>query len=166
MEYVFYCSCVVGILLYLPVILAVLLNRSVHHCFQPLSDTHTGVLGYLLMSSSFLTHHTHTHTLTRSLRVLPLKQCLAHISASQSLSLLVSAVSYHLHTPPQLCYSLAVLTHYTSLVALVWLAVYPVMAAMKVFRRTWFEKWWMLVPVAVASWGECVCVCVCVCVCE
>ena len=123
------------------------------------------VVGFKALSLSFL----------RSLRVLPLKQCLANIGVSQVLSLLVTAASYHPHQPHQLCSTLAVLQHYTALVALVWLAVYPVMVSLKVFRRTWFERCWLLTPVAVASWGEkerkrergreCVCVCVCVCVC-
>lgn len=90
----------------------------------------------------------------RSLRVLPLKQCLANIAGSQALSLLVMAASYHPHTPRQLCYSLAVLQHYILLVALSWLAVYPAMAVLKVFRRMWFERYWMLAPAAIVCWSK------------
>lgn len=90
----------------------------------------------------------------RSLRVLPLKQCVANIAGSQSLSLLVMAASYHPHSPQQLCYSLGVLQHYTLLVALSWLAVYPIMAVLKVFRRMWFEHYWLLAPVAIVCWSK------------
>ena len=76
------------------------------------------------------------------------------MAGSQALSLVAMAVSYHSHSPQQLCYFLAVMQHYTALVALAWLAVYPVMAVLKVFRRTWFERWWLLAPVAGACWSK------------
>jgi hypothetical protein len=88
----------------------------------------------------------------RYLRTLPLKQCLANMAGSQALSLVALAASYHPHSSHQLCYSLAVTKHYTVLVALAWLAVYPIMAVLKVFRRTWFERWWLLAPVAGVCW--------------
>ena len=81
------------------------------------------------------------------------------MAGSQALSLLAMAASYHPHTPRELCYSLAVLLHYAVLVALTWLAAYPVMATLKVFRRTWFEHFWLLIPVAGTCWSKSVEIC-------
>ena len=76
------------------------------------------------------------------------------MAGSQALSFLVMAASYNKPSSQELCYFLAYITHYTILVALGWLVVYPAMATLKVFRRTWFEHPWLLVPVAITCWGK------------
>ena len=65
-----------------------------------------------------------------------------------------------------LCYTLGVIQHYLILLALTWLCVYPVLMVVRVFRRLWYEKEWLIIPFAAVCIGKrvmCVCVCVCVC---
>ena len=94
----------------------------------------------------------HSH---RALRPLPSYQCVMFLSFSQCLSLLVKELS--LTQPTWLCYSLATLTHYTVLVTLSWMIVYPVLEAIKVFKVIWYEKSWFITPFAVIAWGELEC---------
>ena len=82
-------------------------------------------------------------------------QCLVGLSFSQGLSLVIMAISFEaargVHA---LCYTLGVIQHYLILLALTWLCVYPVLMVVRVFRRLWYEKEWLIVPFAAVCIGE------------
>ena len=82
-------------------------------------------------------------------------QCLVALSASQGLSLAVTAISFEAARDMQvLCYSLGVIQHYLILLALAWLWVYPILMVVRVFRRMWYEKEWLIAPFAAFCIGE------------
>ena len=82
-------------------------------------------------------------------------QCLVALSVSQGFSLVVMAISFEAARGTQaLCYSLAVTQHYFILLALAWLCVYPVLMVIRVFRRMWYEKEWLIAPFAAFCIGE------------
>ncbi len=106
-----------------------------------LTDTHTQLtLPY--------THHTH-----RILRSLPVMQCVCLLSLSQGVSTLILQLT--LPQPPALCYTLAGLTHYTALVTLSLMVVYPVLKTLKVFKMIWYEKRWLIAPFAAVALSKC-----------
>ena len=64
------------------------------------------------------------------------------------------AVAYKRTEVHQVCYVMAVLVHYFILVSLSALGVYPIMVSLRIFRRMWYEKEWLIAPFATVCWGE------------
>jgi hypothetical protein len=60
-------------------------------------------------------------------------------------------LSYELSQVAWLCYSLGLLFHYSTLVTLNWMASLPVVMAIEVFKRLWYEKVWIIAPFAAFS---------------
>jgi hypothetical protein len=60
-------------------------------------------------------------------------------------------LSYELSQVAWLCYSLGLLFHYSTLVTLNWMASLPVVMAIEVFKRLWYEKVWIIAPLAAFS---------------
>ena len=91
------------------------------------------------------------HILCSDLRTEPLYQALVGLSLSQGLTHLLLMLSYELSQVAWLCYSLGLLFHYSTLVTLTWMAALPVVMAIEVFKRLWYEKAWIIAPFATFS---------------
>lgn len=94
------------------------------------------------------------HTLYSKLRSSPTYQFLVGLSLSQGLTHLLLMLCYELSQLPWLCYTLGLLFHYFILVTLSWAAVLPVVGVVKVFKRLWHEKAWLIAPFAAVISGK------------
>ena len=81
-------------------------------------------------------------------------QSLVAMAITQALSFVILAVSYERTELQVICYTMATLQHYLVLVSLAFLCVYPLMVCIRVFRRMWYEKEWLMAPFVIVCAGE------------
>lgn len=131
----FYGFVAITIPIYLTVILAILFNRF--ELVRPVSRASLSSV-----------------SLCRFLYILPTMQSVVAMAIFQCLSFVVMAISYERDELRGVCYALSSLHHFLSLVSVCLLGLYPVLVCIKVFRRIWYDRSWLIAPFLLAVTGE------------